>query len=131
MLPYAWVRRQAKFTAGGMTYLRVSAQRYLPGDTLRLILTLAVLPIVLAGFFAAVNLGAAARPPRSVLWSPLAYAAPPWLALLVLYALTAANILKRWELYPATPKDPFLYWIPWGVTLSLLLALVAGYFMLR
>jgi hypothetical protein len=117
--------------SGGMTYWRVSARRYLPGDRLRLVLTLLILPSVLAGLFAARNLGAELRPPWSAVLRPLAYAVPPWLAVVVLYALTAANILKRWELYPATPKDPFLYEIPGRVVLPLLLALLAGYVVLR
>ncbi len=117
--------------SGGMTYLRLSGGRYLAGDHLRLILVLSLLPIMLAGLFAALRLAALPRPSPATLWSPLAYAIPPWLALIVLYALTAANILKRWELYPATPKDPFLYQLPLRVVLPLLLALVAGYAVLR
>jgi len=117
--------------SGGMTYLRVSTRRYLPGDRLRLALTLPILPIALAGLLAALNLATELRSPWSMLLRPLAYAVPPWLALAVLYALTGANILKRWELYPATPKDPFLYQIPRGVALPLLLALVAGYLVVR
>jgi hypothetical protein len=39
----------------------------------------------------------------------------PWLsALAVLYALVRTNFIPRYELYPATPLDPFLYHPRWG-----------------
>ncbi len=48
----------------------------------------------------------------------------PWLsALAVLYALVSTNFIPRYELYPATPFDPFLYNPRWGA-----IAIVAATF---
>jgi hypothetical protein len=117
---------------GEMNYWRVSPERYLAGVTVWLIQLLGLAPILLAGVFAARNLRAERIAGIGQLFvRPLIYLIPPVLALLVLYALTAANVLKRFELYPATPKDPFLYQLPTEVLLSLGLALLVGYFLLR
>jgi hypothetical protein len=127
----ATLDRLPPVVSGGMTYLRLSHGQYLARDQLSLPLILALLPIVIAMLFAGSHLVAESRTWPATLGGPLAYSIPPWLALLVLYALTAANILKRWELYPATPKDPFLYEIPLHVLMPLLLALLVGYAVLR
>jgi len=98
----------------------------------RLIQLLGLVPILLAGLFAAVNFEKDSPPQAAVaLVRPLVYLVPALLALVTLYALTAANILPRWELYPATPKDPFLYHIPISVAAALALAFVVGYGILR
>jgi len=65
------------------------------------------------------------------LLAPARWALPLWLAVLALYGLTAVNILKRYELYPATPKDPFLSRWPFGVTLVLALVVAGGFAGLR
>lgn len=124
-------------------YWQVSPTAYLPGGVVRLIFILGVAPVLLGGVFAGVNLalgrvlpahgppGPRPRPSRWVLLRPLVYLIPGGFALVTLYALTAANILPRYELYPATPKDPFLYRLPLGVVAALTVALVAGYVILR
>jgi len=115
-----------------MNYWRLSRESYLPDGVVRLIQLLGLVPILLAGLFAAVNFEKD-RPPQATvaLVRPLAFLIPALLALATLYALTAANILPRWELYPATPKDPFLYHIPASVAVVLALAFLVGYGILR
>lgn len=127
----------------GIDYWQISPTAYLSGAVVRLIFILGIVPVLLAGVFAGVNFalgrvlpahgppGPRPRPSRWVLLRPLVYLIPGVLALVTLYALTAANILPRYELYPATPKDPFLYRLPLGVIAALALALVAGYAILR
>lgn len=121
--------------SGGMNYWRVSSDRYLPRDAIRLIQLLGLVPMVLAGVFAVRHLVRAnVASPSGLGWAlirPLIYLIPPVLALLALYALTAVNILKRYELYPATPKDPFLYQIPMTIVLPLVSVLIAGYLCIR
>jgi peptidase M28-like protein len=127
----------------GMDYWQISPTAYLPGGIVRLIFILGIAPVLLGGVFAGVNFalgrvlpahgppGPRPRPSRWVLVRPLVYLIPGLLALIALYALTAANILPRYELYPATPKDPFLYRLPPGVVVTLAIALAAGYAILR
>lgn len=111
---------------------RISSDEYLPGAALRLIQLLGLVPILLAGVFAARNFTRLRMAGAGGIFiRPLVYLIPLVLALLALYALTATNILQRYELYPATPKDPFLYRIPLRVWLTLVLALLAGYWLVR
>jgi len=129
--------------AKGMDYWQISSTAYLSGSIVRLIFILGILPVLLGGVFAGVNFalgrvlpahgppGPRPRPSRWVLLRPLVYLIPGGIALAALCALTAANILPRYELYPATPKDPFLYRLPLGVVAALAIALVAGYAILR
>lgn len=132
-----------RMDSAGMNYWQISPNTYLPGGIVRLIFILGIAPVLLGGVFAGVNFalgrvlpahgppGPRPRPSRWVLLRPLVYLIPGLLALLTLYALTAANILPRYELYPATPNDPFLYRLPLGVVTALAIALVAGYVILR
>lgn len=106
--------------------------RYLPGRVMAAMQLLGILPAILAAFFAAHNL--ITRKVESLarrFLRPLMGIIPPALAVLALYALTGANILKRYELYPATPKDPFLYQLPVRVLAPLLLVLIGGFIGLR
>ncbi len=118
--------------AGRMNYWRISSHAYLPGAALRLIQLLGLVPVFLAGVFAARNFTKLrVKGAGGIFIRPLVYLIPPVLALVALYALAAANILKRYELYPATPKDPFLYQIPARVWLTLVMVLFAGYWAVR
>jgi len=108
------------------------AARYLPGRVMAAMQLLGILPAILAAIFAAQNL--LNRKVESLAWrflNPLIGIIPPGLAVLALYALTGANILKRYELYPATPKDPFLYELPARVLVPLMLVLIGGLVGLR
>jgi hypothetical protein len=89
---------------------QVSPARYIPGKLIHVIQILLLLPILLAAFFAASNLAADDCDLRGWrFFEPVCWIIPPGLATLLLYGLTALNILPRYELYPATTKDPFLY----------------------
>lgn len=117
---------------GGMNDFCLSSGRYLPGGVVWWMQFLGLVPVLLAGALAARNPAAQKGGMSSGLFlRPLVYLIPPLLALLALYALTFSNVLKRYELYPATPKDPFLYHVPIRVALPLVLALFAGYLLVR
>jgi hypothetical protein len=125
-------------------YWRISSTAYLPGRTVRLVLFVGLLPVLFAGVFAGLNFalgrvlpaghappGPRPEPSGWLLLRPLIYLIPGLLALVVLYALTAANVLARHELYPATPQDPFLDQLPLRVLAALVVALLVGYWILR
>ncbi len=111
---------------------RISSRRYLYAPAMIWIQLWLLVPLVVAGFFASREFRSWDRGAKlALLFRPVIYGVPPLVALAVLYVLNATNILKRYELYPATPKDPFLYEMPVQVTLPLLVAMVAGYFLVR
>jgi hypothetical protein len=114
--------------SGGMNDFRLPSERYFPGYIVWLMQLLGLLPLGLAGVFAARSLYA--EKPAAAGWRFLGSASwvvPLCLAALVLYGLTTVNVLKRYELYPATPKDPFLYELPLQVVVPLLLVLLGGF----
>jgi peptidase M28-like protein len=118
--------------AGGMDDFRISGERYLPGRDVWMIQLAGFLPFWWAGALAARNIAArgAARFGKLIV-RPLIYLVPPLLAVALLKLLAHTNMLSRYELYPATPKDPFLYRIPVGVVALVVAAFVAGYFLTR
>ncbi len=114
--------------AGSMRDFRLASGRYLSGTALEWMQLLGLTPVALASVFVFRNLLAPRRDAtRGRFLGALVWVAPPWVATLALYALTRANVLKRYELYPATPKDPFLYQPPLLVVAPLLLILGAGF----
>ncbi|HKV41619.1 MAG TPA: hypothetical protein VJX67_20615, partial [Blastocatellia bacterium] len=115
-----------------MKYLRLPSGRWLDRTTLEWAQALGLLPFIVACVLAVLNFEDDNL--HHPLWSylrPVLYLIPPIAALLALRALTSSGILTRYELYPATPKDPFLYRIPAQVAVPLVLALVAGYIFVR
>jgi hypothetical protein len=123
---------------------RVSRTAYLPARIVRFVLFVGLVPVLLAGVFAGLNFalgrvlpaghappGPRPRPSGWLLLRPLVYLIPGLLGLVVLYALSAANVLARSELYQATPQDPYLYQQPLGVLAALVVALLVGYWILR
>lgn len=124
----ASIERLPAIPAQGMGDWAISSKHYLSASTLRWLMPLGIVPLLLGAVFAAWNFvhHPPARPLQAIV-RPLAYVIPGILGLGTLYALTAANVLRRYELYPATPKDPFLYRLPWRVVWPLLLALLVGY----
>lgn len=114
-------------TPGSSAFL-LTPGRYLPGPTVLLIQILWLLPLLAAGAFAWKNLHASRLPNLELrFFQPTFWLIPPVAAALLLYGFTAFNLLRRFELYPATPKDPFLYHIPLSVTLPLLMVLIGGF----
>jgi len=106
---------------------QTSSQSYLPAGLVLTMQIVFLLPVLIAAIFAARNLigsGSDGRAWRVI--EPVSWILPPGLAVLLLYALTAMNLLPRYELYPATPKDPFLYHLPPAILGALTLVIVAG-----
>jgi hypothetical protein len=115
----------AWFPSGGAEDFQISPTRYLPGELVYAIQLLFLLPLLLVAFFAAHNFAVAEFDLRGWrFFEPVSWIIPPGLATLLLYGLTEANALPRYELYPATPKDPFLYHLPFAL-LAMLVAVIA------
>jgi hypothetical protein len=118
-------RATAWFPSGDAEDFQISPTSYLPGELIYAIQLLFLLPLLLAAFFAAHNFAAADLDLRGWrFFEPVSWIIPPGLATLLLYGLTEMNALPRYELYPATPKDPFLYHLPFAL-LALLVAVIA------
>ncbi|HVA37729.1 MAG TPA: M28 family peptidase [Candidatus Dormibacteraeota bacterium] len=113
--------------AGGAGAFLIRPGRYVPALAMRSALLLALVPFALAALLALRNLTGSAQPSRWLhLLAPGIWVIPPYLCVLTLYALTAANVLPRYELYPATPRDPFLYHVSPTVAVPLAAVLVAA-----
>ena len=116
----------ARMHGGGANDFQVTTGSYLPGRLVYAIQLLLLLPILLAAYFAARNFAACDCDLRG--WrflDPVSWIIPPGLATLLLYGVTEVNLLPRYELYPATPKDPFLYHLPL-IVLAVLVAVIVG-----
>jgi Peptidase family M28 len=101
---------------------------YLPGSVVLLIQIVWLLPLLAAGFFAWRNLRDTRLPNLELrFFRPLFWLIPPVAGALLLYGFTFSNVLRRFELYPATPKDPFLYHIPLAVAVPLVIVLLCGF----
>ncbi|HXJ91407.1 MAG TPA: M28 family metallopeptidase [Terriglobia bacterium] len=114
--------------AGEGRYLGLGGNKWLDRATVEWVQTLALLPFMVACVLAGLSFQEDQLP--RILWRylrPGMYVLPLFAALMALHALTSAGILKRYELYPATPKDPFLYTIPLRVAAPLLGVLLTGY----
>jgi hypothetical protein len=96
---------------GQQVYLYFNRERgtYLPSSALHLIMLALLLPL----FRTACKSWREARPAKDQVLSVLARLALNALPLLggltALYALAAANLIPRFSLYPAPPRDPVLY----------------------
>jgi hypothetical protein len=113
-------------------YLSLTGGRWLDRNSVEWLQTLGLVPFMLACVLAVLNyeddrldrpLGAYLR--------PIIYLVPLLAMLAALYGLTSAGILTRYELYPATPKDPFLYSLPSQVIIPLVGVLLMGYIIVR
>ncbi|HMD85042.1 MAG TPA: M28 family peptidase [Terriglobia bacterium] len=112
---------------GGADDFQVTPGSYLHGGLVYAIQLLLLLPILIAAVFSAHNFAAGDIDLRGWrLLDPVSWIIPPGLATLLLYGLTELNALPRYELYPATPKDPFLYHLPFTVLAVLLTVIVVG-----
>ncbi|MGO8793088.1 MAG: M28 family metallopeptidase [Terriglobia bacterium] len=106
---------------------QISTSRYLPAALVYVIQVLLLLPILIAAYYAAYNFAVEDLDLRGWrFFEPVCWIIPPGLATLLLYRLTQANVLPRYELYPATPKDPFLYHLPIGLVATLVAVMVVG-----
>jgi hypothetical protein len=109
-------------------YLGLGGNKWLDRATVEWVQTLGLLPFMVACVLAGLSFQEDHLP--RILWRylrPGIYVLPLIAGLVALHVLTSAGLLKRYELYPATPKDPFLYTIPLRVAVPLLGVLLAGY----
>ena len=115
-----------------MKYLRLASGRWIDRGPLEWLQMLGLIPFMVASVLAIMNLEDDTLP-RPV-WSylrPALFMLPLILALVSLRAMHSGGILRRYELYPATPKDPFLYHIPFRIAAPLIAVLVLGYLAIR
>jgi hypothetical protein len=115
-----------------MKYLRLASGRWIDRGTLEWIQMLALIPFLLVCVFAVMNFEDDRL--QHPLWSylrPALYLLPLLLALVSLHGMASGGVLPRFELYPATPKDPFLYRIPLRIAAPLIGVLVLGYLAIR
>jgi len=129
-LPSAWVRTSGAMAwvhDGGAEDFQVSPSGYLRGRLVDVIQFLLLLPILLAAFFAAYNFAAGDFDLRGWrFFEPVSWIIPPGLATLLLYGMREVNVLPRYELYPATSKDPFLYHLPYTLVAALVAVIAVG-----
>ena len=114
--------------AGEGRYLGLGGNKWLDRTTVEWLQTLGLLPFMVACVLAGLSFQEDHLP--RILWRylrPGIYALPLFAGLVALHAVTSSGLLKRYELYPATPKDPFLYTVPLRVAAPLLGVLLAGY----
>jgi hypothetical protein len=118
----AWIHE------GGAEEFLVTPGSYLSGGLVYTIQILLVLPILIAAVFSVHNFAVDDFDLRG--WrflDSVSWIIPPGLATLLLYGLAEVNALPRYELYPATPKDPFLYHLPFTVPAALAAVIVVGW----
>ena len=109
-------------------YLGLGGNRWLDRTTVEWVQVLGLVPFMVACVLAGLSFQDD-RMPRLV-WRylrPGIYVLPLIAGLVTLHALTSSGVLKRYEFYPATPKDPFLYVIPLRTAAPLLIPIVVGY----
>lgn len=113
-------------------YLSLSGGRWLDRVSVEWLQTLGLVPFMLACVLALLNYedDNLEHPAGSYL-RPVVYFVPLVAVLAALYGLTSAGVLTRYELYPATPKDPFLYNVPAQVVVPLAGVLLMGYITVR
>jgi len=113
-------------------YLSLTGGRWLDRNSVEWLQTLGLVPFMLACVLAVLNYedDRLEHPVGSYL-RPVIYLVPLLAMLAALYGLTSAGVLTRYELYPATAKDPFLYSVPFRVVLPLAGVLLMGYILVR
>lgn len=113
-------------------YLSLTGGRWLDRNSVEWLQTLGLVPFMLACVLGVLNYedDHLDRPLGTYL-RPIVYLIPLLAMLAALYALTSAGVVTRYELYPATPKDPFLYHLPSHVIVPLVGVLLVGYVIVR
>jgi Peptidase family M28 len=113
-------------------YLSLTGGRWLDRNSVEWLQTLGLVPFMLACVLAVLNYedDHLEHPPGTYL-RPILYLVPLLAMLAALYALTSVGVLTRYEFYPATPKDPFLYSVPSQVIVPLVGVLLMGYIIVR
>ena len=112
---------------GRFSYLRVGTDRMVRGVAILLAAIALFLPLLFTTW-EALSTSRIDPAARAAFWSEAARAAGWWLVAglgyLALKGLVAAGTLPRFEVYPATERDPFLYDVRWLPMLVVLAALV-------
>ena len=112
----------------GAEDFQVNSRTYLRGGLIFSVQLLLLLPILVAAYFAAQNLIDGDLDLRGWrFFEPVSWIIPLGLATLLLYGLTELNVLPRYELYPATPRDPFLSRLPFPILIALLAVIIMGW----
>jgi hypothetical protein len=120
----------AQATDNNSCYLRTGARTYVACAALRTLQTLVFLPLLLATLFLYYGMRARDSLVRSALAevaSLVLFVAPWALGLVALYVLVRMNSIPRYELYPATPLDPFLKQPRWQALAIVALVCAAGW----
>jgi len=113
-------------------YLSLTGGRWLDRNSVEWLQTLGLVPFMLACVLGVLNYeDDHLKHPLDTYLRPIVHLVPLLAMLAALYALTSAGVLTRYELYPATPKDPFLYRLPSHVIVPLLAVLLIGYISVR
>jgi hypothetical protein len=115
-----------------MKYLRLASGRWIDRGTLEWLQMLGLFPFMLVCVLAVINFEDDRLEHR--LWyylRPAIYVLPVLLALVSLHGMVSGGVLPRYEFYPATPKDPFLYHISLRIAAPLVGVLVLGYLATR
>jgi hypothetical protein len=115
-------------------YLRTGMHTYVGRSSLRAMQLIIFFPLLLVTCFLYYNLRTRKNPTREILVEVanlLLFMAPWALALVALRLLVRGNVIPRYELYPATPLDPFLYAPVWSGVVVVALAATAGWVAVR
>ena len=119
--------------SGSFGYLRVGGDRLIRGAAILVAAILLFLPLLLTTWEAV----AAARvePAARASWRAEAAIATGWwviaaLGWMALRGLVVSGLLPRFEMYPATERDPFLYDAQWLPILAWLITMVFGAYLL-
>ena len=111
-------------------YLRTGARTYVGRSSLRAMQLIIFIPLLLATCFVYYNLRMRENPTREILAevANLLFFVAPWaLALVALRLLVLGNVIPRYELYPATPLDPFLNEPVWSAIAVVAVTAAAGW----
>lgn len=119
---------RAERIEGPRRYFEIEEGHVTPGTTVLVAAILLFLPLAWSTVEAVIGArGAVAN--RRLLAGEALRAASWWLTglggLVALRLLARTPLLPRYELYPATVRDPFVYQVRWGPIVLLLVALVA------
>ena len=119
-----------RLTVNDPHYLRTGTRTYVGRSSLRAMQLIIFIPLLLATSLLYYNLRMRENPTREILVEVanlLLFVAPWALALVALRLLVLRNVIPRYELYPATPLDPFLNTPVWSAIAVVAVTAAAGW----